>query len=33
MGKNGLGFGIILSHREMQFELWLMGQNAPIQQQ
>ena len=26
-----LRFGIVLNHRKMQFELWLMGQNAEIQ--
>lgn len=26
-----LRFGIVLNHREMRFELWLMGQNAEIQ--
>lgn len=26
-----LRFGIILNHRQMQFELWLMGQNAEVQ--
>lgn len=31
MRKNLLRFGIVLNHRQMQFELWLMGQNASIQ--
>ena len=26
-----LRFGIVLNHKEMRFELWLMGQNADIQ--
>lgn len=26
-----LRFGIVLNHRDMRFELWLMGQNAEIQ--
>lgn len=26
-----LRFGIVLNHLEMRFELWLMGQNAPVQ--
>jgi len=26
-----LRFGIVLNHREMQFELWLMGQNSDVQ--
>ena len=26
-----LRFGIVLNHREMRFELWLMGQNKKIQ--
>lgn len=26
-----LRFGIVLNHREMRFELWLMGQNAEVQ--
>ena len=29
--ENLLRFGIVLNHSEMQFELWLMGQNAKIQ--
>ena len=28
-----LRFGIVLNHEKMQFELWLMGQNAPIQKE
>lgn len=28
-----LRFGIVLNHKEMQFELWLMGQNASIQKE
>jgi len=27
-----LRFGIVLNHREMRFELWLMGQNKKIQE-
>lgn len=26
-----LRFGIVLNHEKMQFELWLMGQNADVQ--
>lgn len=26
-----LRFGVVLNHREMRFELWLMGQNAEVQ--
>ncbi len=26
-----LRFGIVLNHRKMRFELWLMGQNADVQ--
>lgn len=26
-----LRFGIVLNHEKLQFELWLMGQNADIQ--
>lgn len=26
-----LRFGIVLNHKKMQFELWLMGQNADVQ--
>lgn len=26
-----LRFGVVLNHGEMQFELWLMGQNADVQ--
>lgn len=26
-----LRFGIVLNHEKMQFELWLMGQNAAVQ--
>lgn len=26
-----LRFGVVLNHEKMQFELWLMGQNADIQ--
>lgn len=29
---HGLRFGIVLNHKDMTFELWLMGQNAIIQQ-
>ena len=28
-----LRFGIVLNHRKMCFELWLMGQNAEVQKQ
>lgn len=28
-----LRFGIVLNHEKMQFELWLMGQNASIQKE
>lgn len=31
--KYQLRFGIVLNHKQMRFELWLMGQNADIQQQ
>lgn len=31
--KNKLRFGIVLNHKKMQFELWLMGQNAAIQEE
>lgn len=31
MRKCKLRFGIVLNHKEMRFELWLMGQNAEIQ--
>lgn len=27
-----LRFGIVLNHQEMRFELWLMGQNAKVQE-
>ena len=27
-----LRFGVVLNHREMRFELWLMGQNKKIQE-
>ena len=30
--ESKLRFGIVLNHKKMQFELWLMGQNASIQQ-
>ena len=26
-----LRFGVVLNHEKMQFELWLMGQNADVQ--
>lgn len=26
-----LRFGVVLNHREMRFELWLLGQNAEVQ--
>ncbi len=29
--ENKLRFGIVLNHEKVQFELWLMGQNADIQ--
>ena len=28
-----LRFGIVLNHRKLRFELWLMGQNAKVQQE
>lgn len=28
-----LRFGIVLNHKEMRFELWLMGQNADVQKE
>ncbi|MEJ5105910.1 DUF7000 family protein [Chryseobacterium sp. MYb328] len=28
-----LRFGIVLNHKKMQLELWLMGQNAEVQQE
>ncbi|MGL5436113.1 MAG: DUF7000 family protein [Lachnospiraceae bacterium] len=28
-----LRFGIVLNHQQMRFELWLMGQNAEVQNQ
>ena len=28
-----LRFGIVLNHKDMQFELWLMGRNAKVQQE
>ena len=28
-----LRFGIVLNHKEIRFELWLMGQNAKIQEE
>lgn len=28
-----LRFGIVLNHKELQFELWLMGRNAEIQKE
>jgi hypothetical protein len=31
--KSKLRFGIVLNHRQMRFELWLMGQNAEVQKQ
>ena len=30
--SENLRFGIVLNHKELRFELWLMGQNAEIQQ-
>ncbi len=29
--RRKLRFGLVLNHREMRFELWLLGQNAAIQ--
>lgn len=29
--NNELRFGLVLNHREMRFELWLMGRNADVQ--
>lgn len=29
--QHKLRFGIVLNHMKMQFELWLMGQNATVQ--
>ena len=29
--ENKLRYGIILNHEKMQFELWLLGQNAEVQ--
>lgn len=31
IGSRQLRFGIVLNHKELRFELWLMGQNANIQ--
>ncbi|MDN3693644.1 hypothetical protein QWZ06_15770 [Chryseobacterium tructae] len=31
--ENKLRFGIVLNHKKMQLELWLMGQNAEVQQE
>lgn len=31
MRTNLLRFGIVLNHKELRFELWLMGQNAAVQ--
>ena len=31
--KHKLRFGIVLNHKKMQFELWLMGQNKTMQQE
>lgn len=28
-----LRFGIVLNHKQMRFELWLMGQNAAVQKE
>lgn len=28
-----LRFGVVLNHQRMRFELWLMGQNAPVQKE
>lgn len=30
--QHKLRFGIVLNHMKMRFELWLMGQNASVQQ-
>ena len=30
--SNNLRFGIVLNHRKIRFELWLMGQNAKVQE-
>ncbi len=30
--QHKLRFGIVLNHLEMRFELWLMGQNASVQE-
>ncbi|WP_261807275.1 DUF7000 family protein [Lapidilactobacillus luobeiensis] len=29
--RRKLRFGLVLNHREMRFELWLLGQNAAVQ--
>lgn len=29
--EHKLRFGIVLNHEKLQIELWLMGQNAPVQ--
>lgn len=31
--NNKLRFGIVLNHKQMRFELWLMGQNASAQKE
>ena len=31
--KHKLRFGIVLNHKKMQFELWLMGQNKTLQKE
>ncbi len=31
--KRKLRFGIVLNHKKMRFELWLMGQNAQVQKE
>ena len=31
--EHKLRFGVVLNHKDMQFELWLMGQNATIQKE
>ena len=31
--SKNLRFGIVLNHKEMRFELWLMGRNAEIQKE
>lgn len=33
LSNNGIRFGIVLNHKKMQFELWLMGRNAEVQKE